>query len=98
MSCCCNTTSVESQLRNSIACANDISHHLGLLDCVLCGFKFCSSVCAIVAAWWIRLARKDRAPEDSARKSEAQKQLVEAMAHRTHIDNNIKFIIKLHGC
>ncbi|KAL8522174.1 hypothetical protein ACS0TY_012354 [Phlomoides rotata] len=36
-----------------------------------------------------------RAPEHSARKSEAQKQLAEAMAHRTHIDNSIKLIGKL---
>ncbi|GER32113.1 vacuolar-processing enzyme [Striga asiatica] len=36
-----------------------------------------------------------KAPEGSARKLEAQKQLVEAMAHRTHIDNSIKLIGKL---
>ncbi|CAA0838401.1 Vacuolar-processing enzyme gamma-isozyme [Striga hermonthica] len=36
-----------------------------------------------------------KAPEGSARKFEAQKQLVEAMAHRTHIDNSIKLIGKL---
>lgn len=36
-----------------------------------------------------------RAPEDSARKSEAQKQLAEAMVHRAHIDNSIKLIGKL---
>ncbi|KAI3454123.1 hypothetical protein Pfo_010786 [Paulownia fortunei] len=36
-----------------------------------------------------------KAPESSARKFEAQKQLAEAMAHRTHIDNSITLIGKL---
>ncbi|KAL3633519.1 hypothetical protein CASFOL_022281 [Castilleja foliolosa] len=36
-----------------------------------------------------------KAPEGSARKYEAQMQLAEAMAHRTHIDNSIKLIGKL---
>ncbi|GER48886.1 vacuolar-processing enzyme [Striga asiatica] len=36
-----------------------------------------------------------KAPEGSDRKSEAQKQLAEAMAHRTHIDNSFKLIGKL---
>ncbi|KAK4485895.1 hypothetical protein RD792_008546 [Penstemon davidsonii] len=36
-----------------------------------------------------------KAPEGSARKIEAQKQLTEAMAHRTHIDNSIKMVGKL---
>ncbi|KAL0447413.1 UNVERIFIED_CONTAM: Vacuolar-processing enzyme [Sesamum latifolium] len=36
-----------------------------------------------------------KAPEGSARKVEAQKQLAEAMAHRTHIDNSIQLIGKL---
>ncbi|KAG8375645.1 hypothetical protein BUALT_Bualt10G0121800 [Buddleja alternifolia] len=36
-----------------------------------------------------------KAPEGSARKSEAQKQLAEAMTHRTHLDNSIKLVGKL---
>ncbi|KAI3468149.1 hypothetical protein Pfo_024812 [Paulownia fortunei] len=36
-----------------------------------------------------------KAPEGSARKFEAQKQLAEAMVHRMHIDNSIKLIGKL---
>ncbi|KAL3498572.1 hypothetical protein ACH5RR_041304 [Cinchona calisaya] len=36
-----------------------------------------------------------KAPEGSARKFEAQKQVVEAMSHRMHIDNSIKLIGKL---
>lgn len=36
-----------------------------------------------------------KAPEGSARKSEAQKQLAEAMDHRSHVDNSIKMIGKL---
>ncbi|KAL7150818.1 hypothetical protein ABFS83_05G138900 [Erythranthe nasuta] len=36
-----------------------------------------------------------KAPQGSTRKYEAQKDLAEAMAHRTHIDNSIKLIGKL---
>ncbi|PIN13245.1 Asparaginyl peptidase [Handroanthus impetiginosus] len=36
-----------------------------------------------------------KAPEGSARKFEAQKQLAEAIAHRTHIDNSIELIGRL---
>ncbi|KAL6533988.1 hypothetical protein OROHE_013821 [Orobanche hederae] len=36
-----------------------------------------------------------KAPEGSDRKSEAQKQLAEAMAHRTHVDNSMRLIGKL---
>ncbi|XP_027180211.1 vacuolar-processing enzyme-like [Coffea eugenioides] len=36
-----------------------------------------------------------KAPEGSARKVEAQKQVVEAMSHRMHIDNSVKLIGKL---
>ncbi|XP_039057508.1 vacuolar-processing enzyme-like [Hibiscus syriacus] len=36
-----------------------------------------------------------RAPEGSARKVEAQKEFVEAMSHRMHIDNSVKLIGKL---
>ncbi|KAB5553174.1 hypothetical protein DKX38_010485 [Salix brachista] len=40
-------------------------------------------------------AKYRKAPEGSSRKVEAQKQFVEAMSHRMHIDNSIKFIGKL---
>ncbi|KAL9679092.1 hypothetical protein QQ045_016946 [Rhodiola kirilowii] len=36
-----------------------------------------------------------KAPEGSDRKTEAQKQVMEAMSHRMHIDNSIKLIGKL---
>lgn len=36
-----------------------------------------------------------KAPEGSARKHEAQKQLSEAMSHRVHVDNSIKLVGKL---
>jgi len=36
-----------------------------------------------------------KAPEGSSRKVEAQKQFVEAMSHRMHIDHSIKLIGKL---
>ncbi|KAL6502009.1 hypothetical protein OROGR_027142 [Orobanche gracilis] len=36
-----------------------------------------------------------KAPEGSDRKSEAQKQLAEAMTHRTHVDNSMRLIGKL---
>ncbi|KAE8658077.1 Vacuolar-processing enzyme [Hibiscus syriacus] len=36
-----------------------------------------------------------KAPEESVRKAEAQKQFVEAMSHRMHVDNSIKLIGKL---
>lgn len=36
-----------------------------------------------------------KAPEGSVRKFEAQKQLANAMAHRTHIDSSIKLVGKL---
>ncbi|KAL2544965.1 Vacuolar-proCES [Forsythia ovata] len=36
-----------------------------------------------------------KAPEGSVRKFEAQKQLADAMAHRTHIDSSIKLVGKL---
>ncbi|KAF3574079.1 hypothetical protein F2Q69_00062592 [Brassica cretica] len=36
-----------------------------------------------------------KAPEDSARKAEAQKQVLEAMSHRLHVDNSVLLIGKL---
>jgi legumain len=36
-----------------------------------------------------------KAPEGSLRKSEAEKQVLEAMSHRKHIDNSVKLIGKL---
>ncbi len=36
-----------------------------------------------------------KAPEGSPRKIEAQKQFVEAMSHRMHLDNSVKLIGKL---
>ncbi|CAN1243392.1 Vacuolar-processing enzyme, partial [Linum perenne] len=36
-----------------------------------------------------------KAPEGSPRKAEAQKQILEAMSHRMHIDNSMKLIAKL---
>lgn len=36
-----------------------------------------------------------KAPEGSSRKNEAEKQVLEAMSHRKHIDNSVKLIGKL---
>ncbi|CAI0409119.1 unnamed protein product [Linum tenue] len=36
-----------------------------------------------------------KAPEGSARKTEAEKQVMEAMSHRMHVDNSMKLIAKL---
>ncbi|KAL0742425.1 hypothetical protein Bca4012_083938 [Brassica carinata] len=39
--------------------------------------------------------RFKKAPEGSARKTEAQKQFLEAMSHRLHVDNSVLFIGRL---
>lgn len=36
-----------------------------------------------------------KAPEGSTRKTEAQKQVLEAMSHRLHVDNSVKLVGKL---
>lgn len=36
-----------------------------------------------------------KAPEGSSRKAEAQKQFMEAMSHRVHLDDSIKLVGKL---
>lgn len=36
-----------------------------------------------------------KAPEGSARKTEAQKQVLEAMSHRLHVDNSVILVGKL---
>jgi legumain len=36
-----------------------------------------------------------KAPEGSPRKNEAQKQVLEAMSHRMHVDNSVELIGKL---
>lgn len=50
---------------------------------------------AYFGQWIYPLLQFRKAPEGSSRKFVAQKQLAEAIAHRTHIDSSIKLIGKL---
>ncbi|KAG5524748.1 hypothetical protein RHGRI_031428 [Rhododendron griersonianum] len=56
---------------------------------------FWDKVCAQPSLFQYQITAFRKAPEGSTRRFEAQKQFLEAMSHRMHIDNSVKMIAKL---